>query len=144
MEGIQYIELMEISKDYCNLFRELYRIRRFNEEEINNFYNEIKRKLIDTKICSPEKILDEIICASKYNNGSYKSYWFIFEKILNDYHISDELNSEVFGINYHNQCQKYSLEIHEPGSIYRAIMEDDNKSFIAIIESDGSYENKLL
>ena len=155
-------ELMELFKDYINIFNTIYRLHTFDEDKINNIYIEIKTKLIETKIISPSELVNILSTASEYNNRYFKSYFAIFKKLFEEYHPNDA-NSlrnifnyfiyKEYGIvlGYANQnkfkkyeSENYSLEIHEENTIYRAIMDDDIKSFISFTVQGGFDENEEL
>ena len=157
------LELIELFKDQIDCYNRLYKLDTFDDDEIASIYKDIKNKLIETKIFLPYEMLVIIENASLFNNCYIKSYWSIYKKIFEDYNIKpsvriksvfDYMVYKEFGIpldNYNNKIayQRYesddfTLDVHEENTIYRAIMQDDIKTFISIIErSDFNKDMKL-
>ncbi|EAY22941.1 ankyrin repeat protein, putative [Trichomonas vaginalis G3] len=136
-----YNELMELYKDYCNTIDEIYKLSTCNEEEINKIYNDIKSKLIQTGLLSPDEVLQAVLYASYYNNRYNKSYLSICKKIYDE-------NTEYINI-YENVLEKITLrcslmDVYEENTIYRAIMYDDLISLIKFTELEGFDKDQKL
>ncbi|EAY13876.1 ankyrin repeat protein, putative [Trichomonas vaginalis G3] len=158
----EYQELMELNKDYVNITDALYKLKTFDEAEIERIYQDIKTKLIESKKVSPSYIIDMISVAMSYNLRYTKSYMAIFEKLYEDYQpkqakitypifaylifkeydiVLDKRHEPLFDSYL---SKNISIEIHEKNSIYRAIMDDDLMSFITFTEQEGFDKNAQL
>ena len=151
MKNTHYSELMNTYKDYDDLFVRLYRLHTYKEEEVDEIYQEIKKQLLETKMFTPIKLISILYTAAKFNNRYLRSYFSIFKKIFDEYHITTDsgissiflyfLNME-YGIQTSGQnntrynLQKLSLDVFEENTIYRAIMEDDIEKFMLFTESE--------
>ncbi|EAX96483.1 hypothetical protein TVAG_277640 [Trichomonas vaginalis G3] len=132
----------------------LYRLKTFNDNDIEKIFNDIKFKLIETDILSPSQILPIIKTASKFNNYYFRSYWTIFKKVIEEYqlkqakhigYIFDYFFYKEYGFLLEEKHQKYilsynannySLDVHNENTIFRSIMDDDIKSFITLIRQN--------
>ncbi|EAY17898.1 hypothetical protein TVAG_225240 [Trichomonas vaginalis G3] len=130
----------------------LYRLKTFNDNEIEKIYNDIKFKLIETNIISPSQILPIIKTAAKSNNYYFRSYWTLFKKVIEEYqlkqakhigYIFDYFVFKEYGFLLDEKHKKYrssyktnnySLDVHNEYTIFRSIMDDDIKSFISHIK----------
>ncbi|EAY18881.1 hypothetical protein TVAG_295340 [Trichomonas vaginalis G3] len=150
-------ELFELTKDYSDAFNALYRLHTFDEGEIEKIYQNIKNKIIETKIISPSKFLESISHALRHNNRYLKSYFRIFEKLYEDYHpdkvdcISfsggfDKLIYDKYKFSYkHPDTHKdFSIEFLNENTIYRSILDDDIKSFIGFTERSRFDEKQII
>ncbi|KAI5537068.1 proteasome regulatory particle assembly [Trichomonas vaginalis G3] len=153
-----YNELMQLSKDYNDNFNSLYRLHTYNEDEINNIFQVIKRELIQSKMFLPSQLLKILSTASKYNCRYFKSYWSLFKKLYEEYHPRVPKHTSIpflyflykeFGIliDYDIvklESQNFSLDVHEKDSIHSAIMTDDKELFISLTEKEGFNERQNL
>ncbi|EAX98084.1 hypothetical protein TVAG_415080 [Trichomonas vaginalis G3] len=157
-----YNELMCLFKDPNDAFISIYRLKTFNEEEINKIYQDLKIKLIDTKIVSPTQIINIISNAAMYNNRYLKSYWMLLKQIFEEYQpMYLNFNSYVWyyfidkeiGSISDQKFQRFSkcfyyinltLDVHDENTIYRAIMEDDIKSFVSFTERENFNKDKIF
>ena len=80
------LELLDKYNGYSDVFVALYNLKTFEQEEIYKLYNEIKTKLIDSKLFLPSKVLLHIFAAMPSNNRYSRSYWTIVKKIYEEYH----------------------------------------------------------
>ncbi|EAY21209.1 hypothetical protein TVAG_283780 [Trichomonas vaginalis G3] len=161
MKKCNYNELMELTKDYQNVFDSLYKLKTFDNAEIDKIYDDIKKNLIETKILNPEQIASKISNIAQYNNRYFKSYWTIFKKLFEEYRIKkapditsvfDYFVFKEYGIVLDQKNQYFfqfydpiaiSIDVHEKNSIFMAIMNDDMKSFIGFTEKEG-FDEKIL
>ncbi|EAX91523.1 hypothetical protein TVAG_472650 [Trichomonas vaginalis G3] len=142
--NFDYNELVELNKDYIRISNNLYRLNYRNEEEINQFYSEIKKYLIDTKIQTPSKVIEMILTTIRFNLLYFKSYQILIKKIIEEFH-PKTVNSiyKKFGIDFQEENKtnydttKLPSNIHEENSFYRAIMDDNKELFIIFIEQEG-------
>lgn len=156
-----YYELMAICYDYNDIMNSLYKLNTTNEDELNKICQDIKSKLIETKILDSSDVLDIITTASECNCRYFKSYWTLFKKIYKNstrevlpgstvfsYFLNKEFGVDLNFIDMDRikeyNIQNSSIEVHEENTIYRAIMDDDVKSFIQFTEKDGFNKNQEL
>ncbi|EAY11576.1 hypothetical protein TVAG_081480 [Trichomonas vaginalis G3] len=150
-----YAEFMEENINYVNAFDKLYKINSWNVEEIDGIFHDIKSNLIDTNRYTPSQILDIIAETSKYRNRFIKSYWVLFKKFFDEYRPTQlSLTSPIwyyfiyqeYGIVFSESHKKnfkeyeekgYTLDIHGEFTIFKAIMEHDKKSFIALTQEEN-------
>ncbi|EAX96673.1 hypothetical protein TVAG_489550 [Trichomonas vaginalis G3] len=149
-------ELFELYKDYNDVFKSLYRLNTYNEDEIDKIYTDIKTKLIETNLRSPKYIIENSINAAVvYNNRYLMSYFRIFEKIKEDYHLEnieriipglDKLVYEKYGFCYNpkKRFKHISFDYLDKNSIYKSIMDDDIKSFISFTETTDFDINQVI
>ncbi|EAY22997.1 hypothetical protein TVAG_182330 [Trichomonas vaginalis G3] len=155
--NIDFNQLMELCKDSRDSLKALYQLNTHDENDINKIYTNLKEQ-----IDSPEKLVEQIILASKYNLRFFKSYWTIFKKVFGEFHpkrvqnispIFDYMVFKEYGIvfqeNSRNSFEKfenknYTLDIHEKFSIYTAIMEDNLEQFVSLASKDDFDENVTL
>ncbi|EAY06644.1 hypothetical protein TVAG_322640 [Trichomonas vaginalis G3] len=156
------IELLELFKDQTNTTDEIYKLKSFNEADLKKIYKDIQIYLIETKIYTPSEILLMISKASKFNCRYFKSYWFIFKKVYEEYHpqqvkrlepIFDYFIYKEYNIVLHPKngekikdfdCKNYTMDVHEENTIYKAIMEDNKGLFVSLIErEDFNYDQKF-
>ncbi|EAY08269.1 hypothetical protein TVAG_404370 [Trichomonas vaginalis G3] len=158
----RYKELEIIGKDIIDATTKLYNIKTFDEDEINNIYQEIKSKLIETKILSPDRILLAIRTAGICRNKYLSSYLALFKKVTEEYHpeqMKSQSKAYMFTVykDYdilafvstpekleNEDTKNYGLDVHENNTIYKAIKDDDIVSFIGFTERDGFDENQRL
>ncbi|EAX96085.1 ankyrin repeat protein, putative [Trichomonas vaginalis G3] len=158
----RYKELEGVGKDIIDVTTKLYSIKTFDEDAINNLYQDIKRKLIDTKIFSPVKILQAIEKAGTSRNKYFQTYLQLFKMVYVEYHPEQMKDASAAFIYYlykeygmlafdstfeqlrNIDSQKLGLEVHENNTIYKAIVNDDIVSFINFTETDGFDENQRL
>ncbi|EAY20005.1 hypothetical protein TVAG_402610 [Trichomonas vaginalis G3] len=155
---------MERNKDYVNAYDALYKLSSSNEDQIDKIYQDIKINLIETNVFPPSQMLANIIDISKFNNRYFKSYWLIFKKIFEEYHLTEiKSNSTIFNYFVYKEYgivlddenksdsefgryedENYSLEVHEENTVYRAIMNDDKQSLIIYAERPGFDKDQSL
>ena len=149
-------ELFELTKDYSESFRALYRLHTFDEGEIDKIYQNIKSKIIETKIISPPKFVESISNAIQHNNRYLKSYFRIFEKLYEDYHPGKDYNYDIscgfdkliydkykfsyIDPKYHEDLSEFLNE----NTIYKSILDDDIKSFIFFTGRKGFDANQTI
>lgn len=139
-----YDDLMSKFGDYDNAYSLLYKLKAIDEGEINEIYSHIKEFIIKTNKTQITQILNIIYLVSYYRNRYLKSYFKIFTKILQDFNPKDvgdinsvylyffnkEIESDLSDEQKANiDFQNYTLDVHPEGTIYRAIMDDDEKIF---------------
>ncbi|EAY05362.1 hypothetical protein TVAG_130960 [Trichomonas vaginalis G3] len=152
-------KLMPLCMEYCNCVRTLYQLKTANDEEIHKIHKMIKDKMIDTKILTPERVILIISQVIIYNNRFFPSYWKLFKLIYEEYHpkhikkitaIFDYFvyKEYVFVFDAKNKEKiknyNYSMNVHEENPIWRAIMNDDNESFIGFIENKSFDINETI
>lgn len=154
---------MNLFQDFVNVYNKLYRLKTFADEEIQEFYQEIKTKLLEAKNGSPDQILLSISYAVSFNLRYYKQYKAFFKMIYDEYHPSwfnlsipyflwcDLTDEHGFSLSekYRNAIERqskfeYSFEFLEESTIYRAILNDDIESFISFTERDDFNPNKRI
>ena len=159
---VKFEEMFDILKGDIDAFNSLYQLKTNNEEELNSIYKVLKTILLESKMCLPQFILERISIIAKYNNLYMKSYLFLAKQIYDYYHperirnitpIFDYLFYKEYGIvlderekerfRYFEQ-KNYTSNVHEENTIYRAIMEDDKKSFISFTERKGFDKDEVL
>ncbi|EAX91116.1 hypothetical protein TVAG_030150 [Trichomonas vaginalis G3] len=157
MEKSISIELKQLCKGQNDVFDTLFRLKTSNNDDINQIFEELKSQYIEAKRISPHKIIETIFTAAKYNNRYTKSYWELFKKVYNEYHPTQTIMIDLafdyfvhkeYGIflykdhkesieeYYQFQSNNYSLNVHEEGTIFRAIMEDNKDSLISFTEKN--------
>ncbi|EAY06831.1 hypothetical protein TVAG_314060 [Trichomonas vaginalis G3] len=157
-----YQEIMTMNKSYDDTFNALYKLKTYKEDEINKIFEDIKTNLIEKEAFSPSQMCKIVANIARHRNKYFKSYWTIFKKIYNQYQpisinkidsVFDYFMNKEYGIIFNKsnkqyfeqfETEKYSLEVHEPGTIYRAIMDDDKISFITFINCIGFDKDKML
>ncbi|EAY01244.1 hypothetical protein TVAG_027120 [Trichomonas vaginalis G3] len=148
---------MEFCKDSRDSLKAFYKLHTHNQSKIDNIYDSIK-----TQIDSPEKLIEQIILASKYNLRYLKSYWAIFKKLFEEFHpkrvhnispIFDYMVFEEYGFVFQEKsknsfeqfdAKNYTLDVHEKYSIYKAIMRDDLSLFVSLTSRDDFDEDMKL
>ncbi|EAX88961.1 hypothetical protein TVAG_054010 [Trichomonas vaginalis G3] len=133
-----------------------------NETEIFKLYDDIKNKIIETKILLPSQVLTIITNASLYNNRYTRSYWTLCKRLIEEYHPNQiQFNSHIFYYFYYKEygvvfdkpiqrsIYKYehfenSLDVHEKNTIYEAIMNDNKELFISLTEISNFKHNQIL
>ncbi|EAY22741.1 ankyrin repeat protein, putative [Trichomonas vaginalis G3] len=153
---------MNLTKDIDGAYSALYKLNTFDEEEIDNIYEDIEIKLIDTKVSSPIKILKAINLLAKYRNKYFHAYLYLYKKLIENYGLIQEnsipalfqyfLNEEYSICVYETKSKEleeieekhYTLDIHEDNTIYKAIMNDQKEIFISFIEKEGFDETQKL
>ncbi|EAX93138.1 hypothetical protein TVAG_302780 [Trichomonas vaginalis G3] len=162
MNNLDYNELLLASKDYPEIFKKLYMLKSCNETEIFKLYDDIKNKIIETKILLPSRVLTIITDACLYNNRYTRSYWTLCKKLIEEYHPNQiQFNSHIFyyfyykeyGVIFDKHIQrsidkyehfKISLDAHEKCTIYGAIMNDDKELLIWFTETSRFMHSKIL
>ncbi|EAY23524.1 hypothetical protein TVAG_071880 [Trichomonas vaginalis G3] len=146
-----YNEIMDLVKEKDQAIKELFRLRTYNEKEIDMIYKNLKDIFIETKILLPTEMMGIIFTAAKLNNKYLKSYIYIFRKIYDEYFDTIKIVSnsslKLFDENYSSDYkifkdslneQNQLLSIFDNNPLYKAILDDDIKLFISIIESFDS------
>ena len=139
---------MDLVKEKDQAIKELFRLRTYNEKEIDMIYKNLKDIFIETKILLPTEMMGIIFTAAKLNNKSLKSYIYIFRKIYDEYFDTIKIVSnsslQLFDENYSSDYkifkdsmneQNQLLSIFDNNQLYKAILDDDIKLFISVIES---------
>ncbi|EAY07153.1 ankyrin repeat protein, putative [Trichomonas vaginalis G3] len=162
MDNLDYSELLLTCTDYPEIFNKLYRFNPCNEAEIAKLFEDIKNKIIETKVYSPSQILTIIMDASLYNSSYLLSYWTLFKKLVDEYQPNQiKFTSDVFYYIYYKEYGvildeskqkhfpiyerlKVSLNFHQENPIYRAIVNDDKELFVSLAEIPGFNHNKRL
>ncbi|EAX88712.1 hypothetical protein TVAG_435530 [Trichomonas vaginalis G3] len=157
-----YQEIMAMNKSYDDTFNALYKLKTYKEDEINKIFEGMKTNLIDKEAFSPSQMCKIVANLARHRNKYFKSYWTIFIKIYNQYQpnsinkmcsVFDYFMNKEYGIIFNKsnmqyfkqfEAEKFSLDVHEPGTIYRAIMDDDKLSFIALINCAGFDKDNRL
>lgn len=116
----------------------IIQVSTFDDKEIENIYQNIKSKLIATKILLPSELKGIIFEASKFNSLYLKSYLSIFQKVSTlypkDQRCHDIPSLLLYDMFYSKDRQivkdelekpKYSLPLTENNAIYRSIINDD-------------------
>ncbi|EAX70761.1 hypothetical protein TVAG_536910, partial [Trichomonas vaginalis G3] len=155
-------ELKEISNDLFAAYDAIYKIQTLDDDEINKIFEFIKVRCFGILRISPVEIMQRISDEFVYQNRYIRSCWSLFIKIYQEYrpkrvtHISDifdyffykEYEFTLSGqhpikfIEY--EKQNISFDIHIPHTIYRAIMDDDIRSFISRTqEEEFNIDHKL-
>lgn len=100
--------------------------------------------ILEPRICSASVLTNIIFQAANFQKKVYEKYHpkYISEfECVCDYFIYKEygvlLNQENEKYFYEYEIQKYSLEIHEEGTIYKAIMDNDVNALILFTEQEG-------
>ncbi|EAY01260.1 hypothetical protein TVAG_027280 [Trichomonas vaginalis G3] len=154
----QYWEMRSIYKCHINSYNALYKLKTEKEEDLDSIYKMIKTDLIETNPSIATKIIRNIFEIIPYNNRYTKSYLYLVNLILDDYHIteindiyiiSNYLFYKEYGIKLNKsadfrEISSESLEIHTENTIYKAIMYDDLEAFIQFTEIDGFDQNQTL
>ncbi|EAY14008.1 hypothetical protein TVAG_478330 [Trichomonas vaginalis G3] len=154
----KYCELRSIYKYYIDLHNALYQLKTEKEEELKDIYKMIKTELIDSKICPPKKIMEDILNIIPYNNRYTKSYLSLIKLLSDDYHGEDGSSVEyisrlLFYKEYGIKLDKYkdfeednseNLDIHTENTIFRAIMNNDLETFISFTEREGFNKDQKL
>ncbi|EAY03868.1 hypothetical protein TVAG_443560 [Trichomonas vaginalis G3] len=155
---------MSLCKDYNDTFVSLYKLKTFQEEAIQGVYQAIKINIVESKILSPQQILELINIASNYNFCYIKSYLSIAKKIYDDYQpkqvkISSNrfkyLFYKEYGIIFEDtdltlfkeyESKNYFSYVFDKNTIYNAIANDDVKQFISFSEigENFDYSQKFL
>ncbi|EAY18955.1 ankyrin repeat protein, putative [Trichomonas vaginalis G3] len=157
MNKDQYYEVMALCKDYYEIFNTLYRLNTTNQSELTKIYQDINSILIKTKLLEPSERLDIISTASEYNCRYFKSYWTLYkmiyendpEKVLSNSFLFNYFANKEYELGIDEELNEYDskdyiLDVHEENTIFRAIMDDDAKSFETFINSDGFNINQKL
>ncbi|EAY09112.1 hypothetical protein TVAG_230720 [Trichomonas vaginalis G3] len=124
----EYNELMNKYKDYIDLTDAIYKLKTLDEDKINEIYNEIKSKLIETGIISASQNFKMIETAMKYNICYFKSYFLLLQMLSKEYKLNKDKLLNLY------QKQYKILNIESKYSILRAIMNDDIIEFIKLVE----------
>ena len=144
-------------KDYSDTYESLYCLNAVTNDEIDQIYQNFKLIMIQKYKIPPRYLLVNISHMARYRNRNLKIYWEIFWKIYEEYHpkLSDKI-SEIFAYflykNHSIWCRKiahltgkhqyFILDVHEKGTILRAIMFDDITSFLVCVDrNDFNLEN---
>ncbi|EAY08770.1 hypothetical protein TVAG_188570 [Trichomonas vaginalis G3] len=132
----------------------IYCLNTFDEEKIDQIFLDIKNKIIETKILTPEKVLIILNNASMFRNRYLKSYIYIFKRIYYEYiqkpmkevrEIYNYLLYKEYEIIYDDKHQEnfkkyeeqnYSWDVHKKDTIFWAIMNDDKKLFEEFLARD--------
>ena len=118
-------------KGYHDTITALYNLKTTNEEELRRTYQNIKINLIDTTLLKPNRIVNIISSIPLSNSYQYYSYLTILEKLNHEY---PGIDQEII-----NDYKKWSNH-YDPlnkNTIYKAIMNDDIKSFVSFTEREG-------
>lgn len=154
MCGNELREITDKYRDYIDIFDRIYTLKTFNEKEINTLYQDIKSKFLDTKIYTATYILEKISWTAIFNNRFFKSYWLLFKKLFDEYHLSNLASiQDVFRYFVYKEygilskddktkfdefdSKKYSLDVHAKNTIGRAIMDDDLQLLKKFTEKEG-------
>ncbi|EAY04913.1 hypothetical protein TVAG_016850 [Trichomonas vaginalis G3] len=154
----KYNEVRSIFKYDIDIYNALYQLKTENEEDFNSIYKLIKTELIDSKKYPPKRIMDDILNIITYNNRYTNSYLSLAKLISDDYRVTE--TNKVKIISYFLFYKEYgikldksddfekifseNLDIHTENTVYRAIMNNDLKSFIQFTERDGFDKNQTL
>ncbi|EAY23491.1 hypothetical protein TVAG_071550 [Trichomonas vaginalis G3] len=128
-------ELFDLCKDYISIYKRIYKLNIFDDVEINNFYQEIKNKLIATKIQTPDIVLSNVNSAMENNNCYYKSYKTIIDMICNDYGVKFSPFIDIKDI------QTMSADFK---AILNAIINDDIEALKPFTETENFNGNILI
>ncbi|EAY19810.1 hypothetical protein TVAG_178540 [Trichomonas vaginalis G3] len=118
----------------------------------------IKTELIDSKKHLPVNIIRDISGNIPYNNRYTKSYLYLIKRLSDNYHLQEVKNifyicNYLFYKEYGIKLDKSEdfetinigdLEIHSKNTIYKAIMNNDIKSFISFTEAENFNINDKL
>ncbi|EAX98225.1 hypothetical protein TVAG_010000 [Trichomonas vaginalis G3] len=160
MNKMIFSELTEKYKDVTDTFNAIYSLKSENEEEIENIYQLIKTKLMETNTISLSYVLSGICNAEKFRNRYMKSYYGIFKKLVDEFkpkeipHISilfDYLIYKETGVvydvkhklNFKNFMASNSLSSYENDELYKSIINNDKESFIIQTGKEGFNANKV-
>ncbi|EAX92875.1 ankyrin repeat protein, putative [Trichomonas vaginalis G3] len=152
-----YDEAMSFCKAYHDTFSALYKLDSFDETVIDKIFQDIKINLIETKVCTPSNILYIIPEIVRFRCQYFKSYWFLFKKVYDEYQPGKLIiNSDPFqylmfkeyGIPCNEEvieeCKDLTMDVYEKCTINRAIMENDLQTFIKFTELEDFDENQTL
>ncbi|EAY12885.1 ankyrin repeat protein, putative [Trichomonas vaginalis G3] len=149
----KYSELRSIGRYYIDCYNVLYQLKTNNEKELNTIYTMIKSDLIDSNKCYPSKVVKDILSIISFRNSYTKSYLKLAKQLSDDYqvkevidvpNVSNYLFYKEYGIilSKNSDFTKISLENLEIHTIYKAIMDNNLKTFISFTESDGFDKNQ--
>ncbi|KAI5531293.1 spectrin binding [Trichomonas vaginalis G3] len=158
MKRCNFNKLMELCKDYHEAYTALYMLKSSDETKINQVYEGLKNKLLDTKVVTPAQMCKSISNAAIFNNKYIISYFILFKKIFDEL-ISDRTEilsykeSKLNSVYYKfidaiqrekeiNQDPQDILCIEKENPIFKAIMDDDLRAFIAFSEFEGFREDQ--
>ncbi|EAY08869.1 hypothetical protein TVAG_051040 [Trichomonas vaginalis G3] len=163
-DGI-YHDAIEKVNDYIQAFNHLYQLETFIDSEIEEIFQEIQTIIIEKYKLDPSKVLKSISTACKYHHKYLKSYWALFKKVYDKYSPKIDVNElfipfkalvfKEYGIKTFSETSSDAkiitqllnrdiFEIHSPGTILHAIMNDDLQSFIPFTEQPKFHKNKLI
>ncbi|EAY09103.1 ankyrin repeat protein, putative [Trichomonas vaginalis G3] len=136
---------MNAFSDIISSINALYKLNTADEEVLEKIYQDLKFKVIETKQLPPDTVLEMIGRVAKFRNRYIKSYWYIFQKLDLEYLINTGKNTtEPIKLFLYNDSTIDELDFHEENTIYKAIMDNNVKSFARFIEEDGFDKDKKL
>ncbi|EAY02896.1 hypothetical protein TVAG_168980 [Trichomonas vaginalis G3] len=159
---MSYEELMKKYKDYDDIFTPIFRLKVTKDEEIQEIYQNFKKRLLDTEICTPVNVYFLVTNAFKYNNRFLRSYMKLLKIVYEEFQINPEpyISPVLYYFFYQdyglpvgavNQAlfksykeKNYTIDIHAENTIHRAIMDDDIKSLISFTETPGFEVDQLF
>ncbi|EAY16292.1 hypothetical protein TVAG_423450 [Trichomonas vaginalis G3] len=153
---------MESNEDFIETMKKIYRLNTSDAKEIESLYQDVKNKLIETKIVAVNKVLKILDHSAIFRNRYLRSCLAIMKRVLEDYHpkpsrairpIFQYLLLEENGIVYDEEHLKqleiyesrnFSSSVHNYDTINRAIMNDDYKSLVFFLEKEGFDQDAIL
>ncbi|EAY18370.1 hypothetical protein TVAG_045720 [Trichomonas vaginalis G3] len=147
----QYFDLRRIYGYYIDTYNAIYRLTTENEEELNKIYQMIGTNLINKRRYLSKTIIRNILNIIPYKNRYTKFYLELAKCIYDEYHVKEvkgvsAISNYLFYKEFRIQLETSyifeeintdNLAIHTEDSIYRAIMYNDLKIFIAFTEKEG-------
>ncbi|EAX95716.1 ankyrin repeat protein, putative [Trichomonas vaginalis G3] len=130
-----YLNLMKLYGVYCDIFDEIYKLKTSDKEEIEKLYNNVKNNLINTKICTPDRIINAITQAACINHRYMNSYLDLAHLIIEEFH---QDNKDL--LYYKDQLEA----IFQEKPILKVIMNDDKCTFISLIESEDFHDEIFM
>ncbi|EAY09483.1 hypothetical protein TVAG_102320 [Trichomonas vaginalis G3] len=166
MQANLHDEIMKQFGDYDNVYSQLYRLKSFDEEIIDELFQDINKILIVTKIDLPVQLLSKISIMAAYNNRYLRSYWTLFKKIYSKYNPKPaNFLSSIFKYLFYREYNKYwdeeskeAVERYQSDefssfligddlyhyTIYHAIVNDDLNILIPITEEDYFDKDQMI
>ena len=154
----RYDDIINRFEDYSSTINELYMLKTDDEEEIQKLFEKIKTKLIETNIFTASQIINEISIIIQFRNRYLKSYFSLFKVLYDEYKPREEIPAIFVYLLYKDSnnlisthCEKeftqfeeekVSFEVHEKGSVFRSIMDDDLQSLKTYMDNQG-FETKI-
>ena len=148
---------MDLSKEYDQAIKALFRLRTYNEDEIDKIYINLRSKLLETKIMMPSEMMGLIFTAAKLNNRYIKSYLSIFRKVYDEYiniiRFYPKTMLFTYDNEYYSDFKQFKDMMHEQNqfifgqeenTIYKAVFDDNINLFISLIERFNIDVNKLI